>query len=68
MEVRETGTSTFGHVPHRLLGQRVVDTRSLREGELRAVVAEGKGGLTAYIRGRDHREFEAPLACVRAAT
>ncbi|RSS80831.1 hypothetical protein [Streptomyces sp. WAC06614] len=66
MNARETG-SAFRHQSHRLIGQQVVDTRSLREGELRAVLVEENGDLTAYIRGGDHREFEAPLSCVRAA-
>ncbi|MBW5485514.1 hypothetical protein [Streptomyces bambusae] len=52
---------------HRLLGHRVVDTRSLRQGELMAVVVQDSGDFVAYIRGRDHREFEASLDHVRAA-
>ncbi|MBW5483992.1 hypothetical protein [Streptomyces bambusae] len=65
MDARENGTA-FHHIAHRLLGRRVVDTRSLREGELRAVVEDGRD-LVAYIRGSDHREFEAPLDFVRPA-
>ncbi|MFJ3926366.1 hypothetical protein [Streptomyces sp. NPDC090022] len=58
---------SFGHTDHPLIGRPVVDTRSLREGELRAVLIEESGARTAYIRGRDHREFETPVDCVRAA-
>ncbi|MBW5481595.1 hypothetical protein [Streptomyces bambusae] len=66
MDARENGLA-FHHVEHRLRGRQVVDTRSLREGELMAVMAEAGGDLVAYIRGADHREFDAPLDCVRPA-
>ncbi|MFJ3922999.1 hypothetical protein [Streptomyces sp. NPDC090022] len=67
MDARVESTS-FEHTDHLLIGHQVVDTRSLREGELRAVVIEKNGDLTAYIRGADAREFETPLECVRRAS
>ncbi|MFJ7159751.1 hypothetical protein ACIQUQ_33025 [Streptomyces sp. NPDC101118] len=57
---------TFNHVDHPLLKERVVDTHSLREGVLEAVLVED-GKRVAYIRGDDHLEFDAPIEAVRAA-
>ena len=65
MEVREDGAFVH-HADHPLLGHQGVDALSGREGELRAVVVETDGALTAYIRGRDAREFEVPLSRVQA--
>ncbi|MFI5983084.1 hypothetical protein ACIBEA_19695 [Streptomyces sp. NPDC051555] len=68
MDVRENGPDeTFGHVDHPLLRQRVRDPKSLREGELMAVVEECLGTVrgiaqytrTAYVRGADGLEFTA---------
>ncbi|MEV7415553.1 hypothetical protein [Streptomyces sp. NPDC089919] len=56
----------FTAVDHALLRRRVVDTRSLREGVLVAVLAED-GRRVAYVRGDDHLEFTAPADCLRAA-
>ncbi|MFI8104850.1 hypothetical protein [Streptomyces sp. NPDC086023] len=58
--------ATFNHVDHPLLNTRVIDTRSLREGVLAAVLDED-GKRVAYIRGDDCREFDAPIESVRAA-
>ncbi|MFJ6934453.1 hypothetical protein [Streptomyces sp. NPDC101132] len=44
----------------------MVDTRSLREGILAAVLVEN-GKRVAYIRGDDHREFDTAIDAVRAA-
>ncbi|MFJ7202291.1 hypothetical protein ACIQWR_01960 [Streptomyces sp. NPDC098789] len=68
MDVREgRPDETFGHVDHPLLRQRVRDPKSLREGELMAVVEESLGTVggiprytrTAYVRGDDGLEFTA---------
>ncbi|MEV7415898.1 hypothetical protein [Streptomyces sp. NPDC089919] len=55
----------FTPLDHALLNRRVVDTRSLREGVLTAVLVED-GEPLAYVRGDDHREFTAPPAALRA--
>ncbi|MFJ5550361.1 hypothetical protein [Streptomyces sp. NPDC093225] len=58
---------SLNHVDHILLGRRVVDTRSMREGELRAVVVEN-GREVGYALGEDHREFDVPMKHMRAAS
>ncbi|WP_030208648.1 hypothetical protein [Streptomyces sp. NRRL S-87] len=56
---------SFNHVDHLLLGRPVVDTRSMHEGELKAVVIED-GREVGYVLGKDRREFPVPMMHVRA--
>ncbi|MFI5979294.1 hypothetical protein ACIBEA_00305 [Streptomyces sp. NPDC051555] len=68
MEVREgRPDEIYGYVDHPFLRQSVRDPRTLREGELMAVVEEFVGTVagertytrTAYVRGADGLEFTA---------
>ncbi|MEV7416607.1 hypothetical protein [Streptomyces sp. NPDC089919] len=56
----------FTSIDHVLLHRRVVDTRSLGEGTVQAVLVED-GAQVAYVRGDDHKEFTAPPSALRAA-
>ncbi|MBW5484939.1 hypothetical protein [Streptomyces bambusae] len=79
MEARESTylscPESFGHVRHEWEGQHVIDARTGADGvfmALRHELGSTAGPTcqhtdTAYIRGRDAREFAVPLECVRLA-